>query len=221
MKFTIVLAGCGYRDGAEIREAVLTLLAVEKHGHTFRCCAPDKMQRDVVDHLSGETAGASRNVRVEAARIARGEVDDLASVRAVDFDALVFPGGFGAAKNLCDFAEKGVDCRVDASVERLIRETHAAAKPIGAICIAPVIIARVLGKHRPVLTIGSDPSTAAALETMGATHREARAMEAVVDGKNRLVSTPAYMCAAAIPEIAAGIDRLVVEVAALAARMGT
>jgi enhancing lycopene biosynthesis protein 2 len=218
MKFGVLLSGCGFMDGAEIREAVLALLAIEKHGHSFQCYAPNKEQTDVVDHLAGKPTGEKRNVLVESARIARGEVKDLAGASPADFDALVLPGGFGVAKSLCSFAANGPDCEVDPSVEKLLNDVHAAGKPIGAICIAPALIAKVLGSKNPTVTIGSDKGTAEAIETMGGTHKESPASDAVVDKENRLVTTPAYMCDAKIPEIAAGIDKLVAEVAKLAAQ---
>src|SRR4029079_10753369 len=142
----VVLAGCGCKDGAEIRESVLALLAIDRAGGEARCFAPDVAQASVVDHLRGKPVpGEPRNVRVEAARIARGKIEDVKNARAKDLDALVMPGGFGAAKNLSNFAEKGHAADVHPEVARLLKEMHAAKKPIGAICIAPALVARVLG----------------------------------------------------------------------------
>jgi len=207
-KVGVILAGCGHRDGAEIREAVLTLLALEKAGIDYDCLAPDVEQRDVVDHLTGEPAkGERRNVLHEAARIARWAVRPTASVAASELGGLVIPGGYGAAKNLCDFAIKGPDCTVEPSVARLIRDTHAQGKPIGFICIAPALAARLIPGVR--LTIGSDPTTAEALEKMGARHVECFSDSFVADDEKKVLSTPAYMCDATLPQIASGIEAMV------------
>jgi enhancing lycopene biosynthesis protein 2 len=211
----VLLAGCGVYDGAEIHEAVLTLLALDRAGARAVCMAPNAPQLHVVNHLTGEVTGETRNVLVEAARIARGQISDLASVSATDLDALVLPGGFGAAKNLCDFAVKGTDCAVHPEVARLVREVHAQEKPIGAICIAPAVIARVLGADQPRLTIGDDAGTAAALTAMGASHVACGTDGIVVDRERRIVTTPAYMLAGWVAETAVGIERLVAEVLAM------
>ncbi len=207
-KVGVILAGCGHRDGAEIREAVFTLLALEKAGIDYECLAPDVEQRDVVDHLTGETSkGERRNVLREAARIARGKVKATSAVSASDFGGLVLPGGYGAAKNLCDFAVAGPDCTVEPSVAKLIRETHAQGKPIGFICIAPALAARLIPGAR--LTIGKDPATAEAIEKMGARHVECFSDSFVADEEHRVLSTPAYMCDATLPQIASGIEAMV------------
>jgi len=212
----VVLAGSGVFDGAEIHEAVVTLLALDRAGAEAVCLAPDVEQMHVVNHLTGEvTPGERRNVLVEAARIARGKIRDVASAAAADLDALIVPGGFGAAKNLCDFAVKGAECSVHPAVAALVRAVHAAGKPIGAMCIAPTAIAKVLGEECPVLTIGNDPTTAAAIEAMGARHQACDARGAVVDREHKIVTTPAYMLASSIGEAAAGIEKLVAEVLAL------
>ena len=208
----VVLAGCGVYDGTEIHEAVLTLLALDRAGAQAVCAAPNAPQLHVIDHLTGEVTGESRNVLVESARIARGNVADLASVTGADVDALILPGGFGAAKNLCDFAVKGAACSVHPEVARLVREVHAQGKPIGAICIAPALIARLLGDEHPRLTIGSDAGTAAAIEAMGGRHVACGTEGTVVDRERRIVTTPAYMLAGWIAETAVGIEKLVGEV---------
>lgn len=206
----VVLSGCGVYDGSEIHEAVATLLALDRRGAEAVCCAPDVPQMHVVDHLTGQVApGESRNVLVESARIARGKVVDVARVRSSELDGLVLPGGFGAAKNLCDFAVKGKDCTVHPEVARLVREVHAAGKPVAAVCIAPALLARVLGAEKPELTIGNDAGTAAALEAMGARHVACPVRATVVDRERRLVTTPAYMLAGRISEAADGIDAAV------------
>ncbi len=210
-KIGVVLSGCGVRDGSEIHEAVLTLLAIDRNGAEAVCMAPD-MEAPEVNHLTMEETGVKRNVLVESARIARGNIQDIKAVNVSDLDAVIFPGGFGAAKNLCNFAERGAGAIIQPEVARLIREMAAAGKPIGAICIAPALIAAVLGKeYAPTVTIGSDAGTAAAIEQTGSTHRDCPATEAVVDTRNRIVTTPAYMLANRIGETADGIDRAVKE----------
>lgn len=206
-RFAVVLSGCGVYDGAEIHEAVLTLLAIDRAGGTYQCFAPDIAQMHVVNHLTGQETGESRNVLVEAARIARGAIKPLSDFQAGDFDAIVFPGGFGAAKNLCSFAVAGPDCTVDADVERAITAMRAASKPIGALCISPAILARVLGGVE--LTIGSDADTAAALEKMGAHHVTRSHGEIAVDMAAKVVTTPCYMLDASIGQIADGAQAVV------------
>jgi enhancing lycopene biosynthesis protein 2 len=215
----VVLSGCGFKDGAEVRESVLALLAIDRAGGEARCFAPDAPQAQVVDHLRGKPVpGETRNVLVEAARIARGKIEDVAHARATDLDALVMPGGFGAAKNLSNFAEKGHAADVHPEVARLIREMHAAKKPIGAICIAPAVVARVLGASRVKVTIGDDAGTAGEIEACGAVHEDCPVDRAVVDRANRVVTTPAYMYGdARLGPIADGIDACVREVLAMAA----
>ncbi len=211
-KVGVVLSGCGVYDGAEIHESVLTLLALDRAGAEAVCLAPDVPQRHVVNHLTGQPAeGESRNVLVEAARIARGKVTSLAGFDAAALDALVLPGGFGAAKNLCDFASRGAECDVHPDVARVVRTVHGAGKPVGAICIAPVILAKLLGAEKPKLTIGTDPGTAAAVGAMGGEHVSCGGGGAVVDADRRLVTTPAYMLDSPISEVSAGIEKLVAE----------
>lgn len=214
-RFAIVLSGCGVYDGAEIHEAVLTLLAVDRHGGTYQCFAPDRPQMHVVNHLTGqEAAGETRNVLVEAARIARGAIKPLSAFDPAEFDALVFPGGFGAAKNLCTFAVQGPDCTVDPESEAAIKAMAEAGKPIGALCIAPALMARVLGDGVQ-LTIGSDPGTAEAVEKMGARHTNAGHGGVVVDKARKLVTSPCYMLESTISQIADGADNTVQALLAL------
>lgn len=214
----VVLAGCGVQDGAEIHEAVLTLLALDRAGVEIVCMAPDRDQVDVVDHRAGKPVGERRNVLVEAARIARGRIRDVASVRADELDGVVLPGGFGVAKNLCSFASAGPQCTVDPGVARLLRELHAADKPIAALCIAPAVVAALFGSTlHPEITIGNDAGTAQALEKMGARHRVAAVTDVVVDTKNKIVTTPCYMYGdARISEVAVGAERAVHELLQLA-----
>jgi enhancing lycopene biosynthesis protein 2 len=206
----VLLSGCGVFDGAEIHEAVLTLLFLERRGAEAVCMAPNIGQLHVVNHLTGDPAeGEDRNVLVESARIARGRIRDLAGVKAHELDALILPGGYGAAKNLSDFAAKGAGMSVHPEVEQLVRAMAEANKPIGFLCIAPPIAAKVLADRRPTVTIGSDPDTAAAIEKLGGKHQVCPATDAVVDRANKIVSTPAYMTAGNIAELAEGIEKLV------------
>ncbi len=206
----VILSGSGYLDGSEIQEATLTLLFLDKRGAKVTAMAPDVAQMHVVDHRKGEPSPASsRNALDEAARITRGAIVDVKGVKAEDLDALILPGGYGAAKNLCTFATEGVKLTVNPDVERLIRDMAAAGKPLGFICIAPVIAAKVLGARKVKLTIGNDPATAAALSALGAIHVDAPVEQIVVDEKNKVVSTAAYMLGPSIAPVAAGIERLV------------
>lgn len=214
-KIGVVLSGCGVYDGSEIHEAVCTLLAIDRAGCEAICMAP-AVEYAVINHLTSQETGEKRDVLVESARIARGNIRTISEVTAADLDAIIFPGGFGAAKNLCDFAVNGAAASVNADVARLLREMAAAGKPIGAVCIAPVILATVLGKDfSPVVTIGSDAGTAAEIEKTGAHHQICPVTELVVDAKNKLVTSPAYMLATRISEVADGIDKCVREVVKL------
>jgi enhancing lycopene biosynthesis protein 2 len=207
----VVLSGCGHLDGSEIHEAVLTLLALDRAGAQAVCFAPDIEQRSVLNHMTHNPAESVRNVLEESARIARGRVQDVAQAKASELDALVLPGGYGAAKNLCDFAAKGAQAKVQAGVLKLVREMHAAKKPIGAWCIAPALLAAALKDSQPELTIGEDPETARLLESMGAKHVVCPVNEMRVDLRNRIVTTPAYMYDARIGEVAAGIEQAVAQ----------
>ncbi|MFV0269132.1 MAG: isoprenoid biosynthesis glyoxalase ElbB [Draconibacterium sp.] len=213
-KIAVVLAGCGVYDGAEIHEATLTMLAISQQGAEYQCFAPDVKQAHVVNHLTGEEMPESRNVLVEAARIARGNIKPLSEYKASDFDAIVFPGGFGAAKNLCTFAFDGPDCSVNPDVESAIRSTVVAEKPVGALCISPALITKVLGDVE--VTIGQDAGTAAAIEKLGATHVATTHGEIVVDNKYKVVTTPCYMLDATISQIADGANKVVAKILEMA-----
>lgn len=215
-KIGVILAGCGVYDGAEIHEAVLTLLAIERAGAEAAIFAPNIPQAHVINHLTGEAAEETRNVLVEAARIARGKIADLAGFDAAAVDALILPGGFGAAKNLCDFAFKGPDCTVNPDVEKAIRAMRDAGKPIGALCIAPAILAKLFGGEGAKLTIGSDEGTAAALEKLGAIHCPTTHGEIVVDEGLKLVTSPCYMLDATVSQIADGAANTVAALLKLA-----
>lgn len=212
-KVAVVLSGCGRADGSEIHESVSILVHLSRAGAAYHCFAPDQAQVDVVNHATGAAAKESRNCLVESARISRGDIGALAKLDVDGYDAVFFPGGFGAAKNLCTFAKDGADCTVNADVARVIKGFHGAGKPIGLCCIAPVIAARVLGTKLGgpgcSVTIGGDPKTGAAITAMGAKNVETTVTQAHTDSKNRLVTTAAYMCEATPSEIFDGIGKMV------------
>ncbi|AHJ76399.1 isoprenoid biosynthesis glyoxalase ElbB [Kosakonia sacchari] len=214
-KVGVILSGAGVYDGSEIHEAVITLLAIARHGAQAVCFAPDKWQSDVVNHLTGETLAERRNVLIESARIARGNVQPLSQASANDLDALIVPGGFGAAKNLSDFASLGSECNVDSSLKMLALEMHEAGKPLGFMCIAPAMLPKIF--DFPLrLTIGTDIDTAEVLEEMGAEHVPCPVNDIVVDEEHKVVTTPAYMLAEDIAQAASGIEKLVARVLVLA-----
>ena len=203
----VVLSGCGVYDGAEIHESTLTLLALDKQGASYQCFAPNVEQAHVINHLNGEATEESRNVLVESARIARGDIKDLKDFSADDFDAVIFPGGFGAAKNLSSFAFDGADCSVNDDVAAAVKAVHGAGKPMGALCIAPAMMAKLFEGAK--VTIGSDPGTAEAIETMGGHHMATTHGEIVIDDNLRLVTSPCYMLDATISQIADGTENAV------------
>ncbi len=208
-KIGVLLSGCGFMDGSEIHEATLTLYFLDKYGAETVCMAPNKAQMDVVDHSAGKATAGSRNVLVESARIARGKIRDIKTVSEGELDALIIPGGYGAAKNLCTFATEGAGCSVDPDAGRLLRDLHRAGKPIGALCIAPAVVASLFGNEGVEVTIGTDAGTAAALEKMGAKHRNVTPSEIVVDEKAKVVTTPCYMSARSIKEVGEGAEKVV------------
>ncbi len=214
-KVAVILSGCGVYDGAEIYESVLTLLRLDQRGAQVQCFAPNVEQMHVIDHYRGEEMNGTRNVLVEAARIARGNIKDLREARVEDFDALILPGGFGVAKNLSDFAVSGANCSVQPDVLAFTQAFAQAGKPIGLICIAPALAAKIFGAGVQC-TIGNDADTAAAMEKMGAHHQECPVEDIVIDRRHKLVTTPAYMLAKSISEAATGINKLVDEVLILA-----
>jgi enhancing lycopene biosynthesis protein 2 len=217
-RVAVLLSGCGFLDGAEIQEAVFTLLSLDQAGAEITCCAPDVEQADVVNHVTKTPMQEKRNVMVEAARIARGKIVDVKTIKAADFDALIMPGGFGAAKNLCNYAIKGRAGTTSEDVSRLIREFHAAGKPIGSICISPMAVAGAFTGTgvKPKLTIGTDEGTAADLESFEAQHTDCEVREFVVDEKNKIVTTPAYMFDKGPADVYTGIQKLVNAVLELA-----
>lgn len=216
-KVAVIFSGCGVYDGTEISEAVLTLLALDRAGAEVICAAPDMAQKHVIDHRNGSVmVNERRNVLVEASRIARGAIQALSSLDPAELDAIIFLGGFGAAKNLSSYAFEGAAYEVVPEVTELIQRAHSAGKALGFMCIAPVLAAEALGSKAVRLTIGKDRETAAALEHKGAKHIECPVHLAVTDPENRVVSTPAYMLASSITEAEAGINQLVASILDLA-----
>lgn len=216
-KVAVLLAGCGHLDGAEVQEAVLTLLALDQHGASFQCIAPNAPQHHVVNHVTGEPVpGAARNILEEASRIARvGQCLDLARAKAGEYDALLMPGGYGVAKNHCSFAFKGAEAEVRPDVAAFVRDFFEARKPVGAICIAPALVALALaGRESADLTLGNDAGCTAALTKLGQHPKDtANAREVVVDEAHKLVTTPAYMFDdARLSDVWVGIERCVAEV---------
>lgn len=215
-KIAIVLAGSGHKDGSEITEAVSLLIALQQNGADTQFFAPN-MEVEAIDHRTGNPLPEKRNVLTESARLARGEISDLEKLNVKDFDAIAFPGGFGAAKNLSNWAQKGSGAAVLPKVESLLREFHAAGKPIAAICIAPHLVAKVLGKEGVTVTIGNDPETAAEIQKTGAHHENCPVNDYVTDRENKIVTTPAYMYGEAKPhEVFKGISGLAKELVEMA-----
>ncbi len=215
-KVAVILSGCGVYDGSEIYESVLTLLRLEQQGAEYQCMAPDAPQLHVIDHRSGEPApGESRNVLQESARLARGRIIDIGTASAAGYDALILPGGFGAAKNLSDFALKGDQCSVNPQVTAFARAIHEAGKPVGLMCVAPTMIPKLLGQGIRC-TIGEDAEVAGAIERMGGVHQACGVDAIVEDTEAKVVTTPAYMLAGSILEAQSGINKLVDRVLELA-----
>ncbi|AFY00269.1 isoprenoid biosynthesis glyoxalase ElbB [Bdellovibrio bacteriovorus] len=211
-KIAVVLSGCGHRDGSEITESVSLLIGLHQAGAEVHCFAPD-IQIPITNHINGEAQNEKRSLLTEAARIARGDIQSLDKLHAKDFDAVVFPGGYGAAKNLSNWAEKGAQCDVNPDVKRVILEFHSASKPIGALCIAPVLVAKVLGDKKVTVTIGDDAATAAEIQKTGAIHEECPVNDYITDRERKVVTTPAYMYGDAKPnEVFAGIFGLAHEI---------
>ena len=205
----VLLSGCGVFDGTEIHESVLTLLFLDRSGADIICMAPNMDQLHVINHLTQTEMDERRNVLVESARIARGDIRDVKDVTADDLDALIIPGGFGAAKNLSDFAVQGPQATVHPEVQRILEEMSNAGKSIGAICIAPATLTRAIGDRSPEVTIGNDVGTAGAIESMGGKHHNCSVDMIHLDQKNRVVTTPAYMLGPSIKHVAEGIEKLV------------
>ena len=211
-KIAVVLAGSGVNDGTEIHEAVITLLAIKRNKADYVCFAPDKNQYEVIDHTSNSSVESEqRNILVESARIARGDIKDLKMYDPKDFDAIVFPGGLGVAKNLFTYAIDGVECEIDDTVAKVILDTKEAGKPIGAICISPLLITRAFkdSNVKPKVTIGDNKDLIAAVKNFGGRPVEKKVNEICYDEVFKIVSTPAYTMAQDIAEAASGIEKLV------------
>lgn len=207
-KFAVILAGCGHKDGAEIHEAVTLLLSIAQHGCEYQCFAPNRLQADVIDHAAGKSVKEERNIMVEAARIARGDIKPIEQFKAEDYDALCFSGGFGAAKNLCDYAFKGVAMEVKPDVTRAILEMHEAGKPIGAMCIAPVMLARLLPDV--CVTLGNEGTPDADnVKEWGANHVQTENGDVCADNEQLVFTTPAYMLNASIKDVYDGAYNMV------------
>ena len=214
-KVAVILSGCGVYDGSEIYETVLTLLAIEQNGASYRCFAPNIAQHHVINHLTGEVSkNETRNVLVESARIARGDVEDLCELREQDFDALILPGGFGAAKNLSTFALDADNYQVNEQVLTACQAFAKADKPAGYMCIAPTMLPLIYPKGVQG-TIGKDSDTTALVEAKGLVHNNCNVDDIVIDQAHKVVSTPAYMLATSLTEASSGINNLVKNVLAL------
>ena len=214
-KVAVILSGSGVYDGAEIHESVLALHALEKQGASWHCFAPNIEQLHVINHVTGEEMSETRNVLTEAARIARGNIEDVANLKAEDFDALLVPGGFGAAKNLTDFAVNGTECSINTHVKSACRDFAQAKKPAGYLCIAPTIIPLIYDNGVKA-TIGNNEGTAAAFNALGGEHIDCPVSDIVFDDEHNVLSTPAYMLASNISQAASGIDKLVEKLVRLA-----
>ncbi|MBD1226792.1 isoprenoid biosynthesis glyoxalase ElbB [Xenorhabdus griffiniae] len=204
----IILSGCGVYDGSEIHESVLTMLSLSRLGAEVSFFSPDEAQHHVINHLNGEEKRESRDIMEESARITRGNIQPLSKVNIDELDALIIPGGFGVAKNLCNFAFKGSDCEINKELLSIVQNMHQQGKPMGFICIAPVMVPKILDKPIKV-TIGNDPETAAQIAKMGGVHVECPVDDIVVDFENKIVTTPAYMLAESLAQAEKGIDKLV------------
>ncbi len=222
LRVGVVLSGCGFQDGTEIQEAVFTLFHLDLPGIETICMAPDILQKKVTNHVNGEQMNENRNVLVESARISRGNIKNIKDVDPASLDAVIFPGGYGAALNLSSYATEGVSLVVNPEVEKLILDIYRAEKPLGFICISPVIAAKVLGnseelRHKKLkLTIGTDKETYEAVHELNAEHESTLVDDIVLDLENKVVSTPAYMLGPGPRAIDKGIEKLVKKVLLLA-----
>lgn len=218
-KFLVLLAGCGAKDGAEIHESVLTLLAIDKEGAEYQCAAPNIKQHHVLNFIDDTEIDQERNVMIEAARISRGDILDLSQVSMNDYAGLILPGGFGVAKNLCTYAFEGAKASINLDVKRIINEAYDTKKPIGAICVAPVLVALALAEKNPeiVLTLGTDAAANKSLEDIGVKSKDCLTRSFVKDEKNKIVTSPAYMHGnSKISELEEGITKCVKAVVEMA-----
>ena len=207
--FAVVLSGCGRADGSEIHEAVFALLCIENMGCTYQCFAPNINQSAVINHLNNQPMNETRNVLIEAARIARGNILDLNEFKTDNFDAILFPGGLGAITNWCDFAAKGVDCTINSSIRSVIRKCYDKKLVIGAMCIAPAMVALALADKKIHFTLGAGGATAQKLEQLGVVHEEVGVTDVCIDRQNRVCTTPAYMLATNMLDVCQGAQNLV------------
>lgn len=216
-RFAVVLSGCGVFDGTEIHEAVCTLLAIDEAGCEYQCFAPNTWQARTIDHFTGQAVAIAgdednRNVLAESARIARGNIKDLAEFKATEFDAIIFPGGFGAALNWSNFAVKAADCEVNVEIKRAIEESFGQGIVIGAMCIAPTVLAKVLGEEGIKLTIGNDKTVAMGIEKMGAKHENRNSTEICIDDEHKIVTVPCYMVDKSIKDICKSCHNLIASI---------
>lgn len=219
MKIGILLSGSGVYDGSEIQETIFSLLAIAENGGTPLFMAPNVDQMHVVNHLSGEEMPESRNVLVESARIARGDIEDTVNISADDIDALVIPGGFGTAKNHTTWAVKGPESEINQDVKRIINEMVSAGKPIAALCMGPTTVAKALEgtKTSPILTVGSTKAESPydieaisnGMEAVGAKTEMKTVSELSIDSNLKIVSSPCYMMDASVLEVREGIQKAI------------
>jgi enhancing lycopene biosynthesis protein 2 len=206
-KIAVILAGCGRMDGSEIHESVLTLLSIQQAGAKYQCFSLDLEQYHVINHLTNQNVTESRNMLIESARIARGDVINLANIDVNEFDGLIIPGGNGIAANLFSLLQDSENYTVNELVAQTARQFTQANKPVGFICIAPVMIPAIY--DFPVnMTIGNDKATADLVEQRGAIHHSCNTTEVYVDEEHKIVTTPAYMMANSIVEAYSGINKL-------------
>lgn len=208
-KFAIILSGCGRADGSEIHETVTAMLSISDLGGIYNCYAPNIEQAVVINGLTSEKTSERRNVLIESSRLARGDIKDIRELNINDYDGILLPGGLGAVTNWCNFAQAGIECEVENSIVRVLEAAYKQKKVIGAMCIAPVVVARVLGKYGVTVTIGKDKTVAKSIEATGAYQQDTKVEDACVDKKNRIVTTPAYMLANNISEVNKGARSLV------------
>lgn len=202
-KVAVVLSGCGVYDGSEIHETVLTLLAIKQNGGEYQCMAPNIKQHHVLNHMSGEELNEDRNVLIESSRIARGDIKDINECSMDDYDALVIPGGFGAAKNLSKWAFNGPDGEINADVRRIVNEAVTQKKPVAALCMGPTLVAKSLEGSgvSSKLTVGTTEENSpyeidaisAGMESVGASPSMKSIREVEIDQNNKIVSAPCYM----------------------------
>lgn len=215
-KIAVVLSGCGFLDGAEITESISTLIAITQAGAEFQIFAPNHNYHPTNHFTSNIENSETRNTLVEAARIGRGNAKDLAQLNEADFDALVFPGGYGAATHLSSWGQQGSKCKVDSTVEKLIKSFHRASKPIGAMCIAPTLIAKVLGSENVSLTIGNSKEVASEISKTGAQHVECPVEDYITDRLHKVITTPAYMYDTEPHKVFQGINGMIRELVEMA-----